>query len=250
MEKNKKISLAILNLNEIVSLRIILPKLLKYRYLVDEIIAIDGGSTDGSKEFLTKNKIKVIDQNKKYSSFEITYLKKNIMDAYWLGIKKAQFNNVIIPFTPDGNMMPKHLPKLIKKIKQGYEMVIVSRYKNNAKSYDDTLVTGFGNYMFTKIVNLLFSGNFTDLMGGYRCVNKNLFKEFKINRSNLTIAIHTQLAIGCIRSKKKYIEISGNEPKRIAGKAQVNPLINGLWEVFIIIEAYLKKNLYKSKKKI
>ena len=39
MEKNKKISLAILNLNEIVSLRIILPKLLKYRYLVDEIIA-------------------------------------------------------------------------------------------------------------------------------------------------------------------------------------------------------------------
>ena len=62
MEKNKKISLAILNLNEIVSLRIILPKLLKYRYLVDEIIAIDGGSTDGSKEFLIKNKIKVKSQ--------------------------------------------------------------------------------------------------------------------------------------------------------------------------------------------
>ena len=143
MKKNKKISLVILNLNEIVSLRIILPKVLKYRHLVDEIIAIDGGSTDGSKEFLASNKIKVIDQKKKYSSFEITYLKKNIMDAYWLGIKKAKFNNVIIPFTPDGNMMPKHLPKLIKKIKQGYDMVIVSRYKDNAKSYDDTFVTGF-----------------------------------------------------------------------------------------------------------
>ena len=123
-----------------------------------------------------------------------------------LGIKKAKFNNVIIPFTPDGNMMPKHLPKLIKKIKQGYDMVIVSRYKDNAKSYDDTFVTGFGNYMFTKIVNLLFSGNFTDLMGSYRCVHKNLFKEFKINRSNLTIAIYTQLAIGCIRSKKDILK--------------------------------------------
>ena len=63
------------------------------------------------------------------------------------------------------------------------------------------------------------------------------------NEKNITIAIHTQLAIGCIRNKKKYTEISGDEPKRIAGKAQVNPLINGLWEVFIIITSYLKKNI-------
>lgn len=248
--KSKKISLVILNLNEFDSLKVILPKILKYKKLVNEILAVDGGSTDGSREFLKKNKIRVINQDKNYSHFQITYLKKNIVDAYWLGIKKAKFDNVIIPFTPDGNMMPKHLPKLVKTIKKGFKMVIVSRYKDNARSYDDTWVTGFGNFMFTKIVNFLFNGNFTDLMGGYRCVNKNLFKEFNINEKNITIAIHTQLAIGCIRNKKKYTEISGDEPKRIAGKAQVNPLINGLWEVFIIITAYLKKNLYKSKKKI
>ena len=69
------------------------------------------------------------------------------MDAYWLGIKKAKFDNIIIPFTPDGNMMPKHLPELVKTIKKGYKMVIVSRYKDNARSYDDTWITGFGNFM-------------------------------------------------------------------------------------------------------
>ena len=248
MKKNVKISLVILNLNELESLKIILPKLIKYKKLINEIIAVDGGSKDGSKEFLKKYNIKVIDQNRKYSNFEISILKKNIVDSYWIGIKKAKFNNGIIPFTPDGNMLPKYLPNLIKKIKQGYDMVIVSRYKDKAKSHDDTLVTGFGNYMFTKIVNILFGGNFTDLMGGYRCVSKNLFKEFKINKSNLTIAIHTQLAIGCIRNKKSYVEISGDEPKRIAGAAQVNPLINGLWEVYIILQAFFVKNLYRSKK--
>ena len=67
MKKNEKISLVILNLNEIVSLKLILPELLKYRNLLDEIIAIDGGSTDGSREFLLKNKVKVIDQDQKYS---------------------------------------------------------------------------------------------------------------------------------------------------------------------------------------
>ena len=61
------------------------------------------------------------------------------MDAYWLGIKKAKFDNIIIPFTPDGNMMPKHLPELVKTIKKGYKMVIVSRYKDNAKA---TMILG------------------------------------------------------------------------------------------------------------
>ena len=149
--KSKKISLVILNLNELDSLKIILPKILKYKKLVNEILAVDGGSTDGSREFLKKNKIRVINQDKNYSHFQITYLKKNIVDAYWLGIKKAKFDNVIIPFTPDGNMMPKHLPELVKTIKKGYKMVIVSRYKDNARSYDDTWITGFGNFMFTKL---------------------------------------------------------------------------------------------------
>ena len=157
MKKNDKISLVILNLNEMTGLKLILPELLKYRNLLNEIIAIDGGSTDGSREFLLKNKIKVIDQDQKYTRYEVSILKKNIMDAYWLGIKKSKFDNVIIPFTPDGNMLPKYLPLLIDQVKKGSDMVIVSRYKDNAKSYDDTIVTAIGNYMFTKIVNIFLN---------------------------------------------------------------------------------------------
>ena len=58
--KSKKISLVILNLNELDSLKIILPKILKYKKLVNEILAIDGGSTDGSKEFLKKIKLELL----------------------------------------------------------------------------------------------------------------------------------------------------------------------------------------------
>ena len=54
-------------------------------------------------------------------------------------------------------MLPKYLPLLIDQVKKGSDMVIVSRYKDNAKSYDDTIVTAIGNYMFTKIVNILNS---------------------------------------------------------------------------------------------
>ena len=53
-------------------------------------------------------------------------------------------------------MTPEKLPDLIKKMEEGNEMVIVSRYKDGAKSYDDTLISGFGNWMFTKLVNIFF----------------------------------------------------------------------------------------------
>ncbi len=237
-----KISLVIHALNEIQGCKEVIPRIDKN--LFDEIIVVDGGSTDGTIEFLEKNNIKIIHQNKKYSKFEITFLKKNLTDAYLLGVEHSRNDYIVMPFTPDMNMIPEKLPELINKVKEGYEMVIVSRYKDGAKSYDDNYVTGFGNWLFTSLVNIFFGGKFTDLLGGYRCWNKTLLKRFNIKPR---ISVHTQLAIGCIRNKIPYTEIGGDEPARLGGVSQLNPLINGSWEVITILEAIFNRNKYKIK---
>ena len=74
---------------------------------------------------------------------------------------------------------------------------------------------------------------------------KTAISKFNIN---IRISIHTQLAIGCIRNKIPYAEIGADEPKRIGGVSQLNPLINGSWEVFTIAEAIFNWNKYKIKK--
>ena len=238
-----KFSLVIHTLNEIEGCKIIIPRINKD--LFDEIIVIDGGSTDGTIDFLKSHNLKIVHQNKKYSKFEITFLKKNLTDAYLLGIEHSRNDYVVMPFTPDVNMIPGELPNLLEKVREGYEMVIVSRYKDGAKSHDDTLISGFGNWMFTKLVNIFFGGKFTDLLGGFRCWNKNLLEKFNIN---IRISIHTQLAIGCIRNNVPYAEIGADEPKRIGGVSQLNPIINGLWEIFTIADAIFNRNKYKIKK--
>ena len=60
------------------------------------------------------------------------------------------------------------LPRLIDKMREGYDMVIGSRYLDGAVSEDDDIVTAFGNWLFTRTVNLLYGARYSDVMVIYR----------------------------------------------------------------------------------
>ncbi len=148
-----KFSLLIFSLNEMEAMRIILPRIKKE--WVDEILIIDGGSTDGTIEFSESLGFNVYKQKS-----------KGIISAFNEALEIAKYDT-IITFTPDNNMIPEKIPELVSKMKEGYDMVTVSRYFNGAKSYDDTIISGFGNWMFTTMVNVLFRANYTDVLGFY-----------------------------------------------------------------------------------
>ena len=65
-------------------------------------------------------------------------------------------------------------------MKEGYDMVIVSRYAEGAKSYDDDIVTGFGNKLFTTSINLLHGAKYTDAMVIYRAYKKSLIHDLDL----------------------------------------------------------------------
>ena len=155
-----KTTLLIAALNEIEGSKVIMPRI--NREWVDEIILVDGGSTDGTIEFFEEMGIHVVNQKS-----------KGICGAYWEGVEVAT-GDVIIPFSPDNNSIPELIPDLVKKMEEGYDMVIVSRYISGAKSEDDDFITAMGNWMFTKMVNILFGGNYTDSLVMFRAFKKEL----------------------------------------------------------------------------
>ena len=215
-----KFTLLVMTLNEIEGMQVIMPKV--RRKWFDQIIVVDGGSTDGTVEWAREQGYETYVQKQK--GFRHAY------EEVWPII----IGDVVVTFSPDGNSIPEIIPSLLSKIREGYDMVIVSRYLGEAKSADDDIVTGFGNWLFTKTVNFLHGGQYTDVMVIYRAYRKALASELellgdtaystpeKIFRTK--ISWEPLLSVRSAKAKMKVGEIPGDEPPRIGGERKLKVL--------------------------
>src|SRR5450759_1260292 len=143
-----KTTLLVMTLNEANGMKAIMPRV--DRSGLDQIIIVDGGSTDGTIEWARENGYEVYVQQK-----------KGIRHAY-LEVLPLVKGDVILSLSPDGNCPVAAIPAILDKMREGYDLVIGSRYLGDAKSEDDDFVTAFGNWLFTKTVNILHGGSYTD----------------------------------------------------------------------------------------
>ncbi len=209
--------------NEIEGLKIILPRIRREWY--SELIVIDGGSTDGTVEYLRERGVDVRPEER-----------QGVVSAYRQAFR-ASTGDIFICFSPDGNCIPELIPVLIAEARSGYDIVCVSRYLPPARSYDDGILTGIGNYFFSRLISLLFGIRFTDALGVFRAYRRaavlrmgldKLSEESWLNmRYDL---LNTWEVGGSIRAAKLGLtvkDIPGDEPKRIGGESKMSIMRNG-----------------------
>ena len=61
-------------------------------------------------------------------------------------------------------------------------MVNASSYLGDAKSEDGDLITRFRNWFFTKTINFLHDGKYTDVMVMFRAIKKYMNFEIDLNK--------------------------------------------------------------------
>ncbi len=229
-----KVTVIAPTMNEIDGIKWFLPKLNKDWY--DELIFADGGSKDGTVEYLKEKGYRVIIQTG-------VGLPNAYDEAY-----RLVTGDIIITITPDGNSLPELIPGMVEKIKEGYDMVIASRYLGGAKSEDDDVFTGFGNKMFTAIINFLFRASYTDTLVGLRAYSRAAIEKMRLYdqdrqgwlkaRFCLMNSWETGASIRAAKLKLKVLSIPGDEPKRIGGERKMSIVRNGIGVVLQIAHEF------------
>jgi glycosyltransferase involved in cell wall biosynthesis len=219
-----KTSLIVLTLNEFEGFKKIMPKV--NRKWVDEIIVIDGGSTDGTPELAKKMGYKVITQRNRGRG-----------EAFRLGLEKSK-GDLLVYFSPDGNEDPKDIPKLLEKANEGYDMVIASRFGNGSKSYDATFIRLIGNKFFTLLINMLFGLHLSDAVNGFRAITRKAMESIKTDAVYFDIEI--QMTMRCARKGYKISEIPTIEYPRVFGKGKLSTIKDGFRYLKLILIEFFK----------
>ena len=203
--------------NEIEGMKLIMPQI--KREWVDQIIILDGGSTDGTIEWAREN-----------GYFVYVQQQRGLRHAYMEVLPYVE-GDVILTFSPDGNSIPGLIPPLLDLMRDGCDMAIVSRYLGPARSQDDDWLTGFGNWLFTRTVNVLFHGHYTDAMVIYRAYKKQLIHDLELDRDaayscpetlfHTIVSWEPLLSARAAKRRLRIAEIPGDEPPRVGGERKL-----------------------------
>ncbi|MBF0510867.1 MAG: glycosyltransferase [Candidatus Omnitrophica bacterium] len=225
-----KTTLLVPTLNEAVGMRAVMPKVKKE--WVDQVLIVDGNSKDGTADIAREMGYDVVMQKS-----------PGIRGAYMDALPFIK-GDVILTFSPDGNSIPELIPECLLKIKEGYDMCIVSRYAKGAKSYDDDVITAFGNWLFTGSINLLHRAHYTDAMVIYRAYPKQLIYDLDLDKDasysfeeklfKTKISWEPLLSIRAAKRRLKLIDIPGDEPAREGGERKLQILKWGAAYMFEI----------------
>ena len=158
----QRISIILPAKNEAESLRILLPVLRK-NFHDDEIIVVNDGSTDATREVCDQNQVRVITHV--YSMGNGAAIKTGARNAT---------GEILMFMDADGQHDPRDINRLIEKIDAGYDMAVGARQIDTHAS----LFRRIGNTLYNKLATLMTGYPIEDLTSGFRAARTRHFRQF------------------------------------------------------------------------
>jgi len=179
-----------------------------------EIIVVDDGSVDRTREYASRYKAIVLSNG------------RNRGKGYALrkGFRNAQ-GNIILTVDADGSHDPKEIPLLIKTILNGADIVTGSRFLGSQKDHTSKLHL-FGNKLINMAIMVLTKKLVTDSQTGLRAIKKEVLQ--KINLESNGFEIETEITVKGLKNGFRFQEIPINCRKREYGKSRIRTISDGI----------------------
>ena len=163
--------------------------------------------------------------------------KKGYGNALIEGMNNVQTEYLCI-FNADGSFDPKYLKQMLIACQNNLDFIFASRYMNNAGSDDDTIVTKLGNFVFTKIGNIFFSLNISDILYTFILGKTDSFKKLNLISNDFCLCV--EIPLKAKKAGMKFIDLASYERKRLAGEKKVNEFHDGLKILLYMVKSFFK----------
>ena len=210
-----RVSAVIPTLNEAENLPHVLPRIPEG---VDEVVLVDGHSTDGTVEVARRlyPSIRIVQQDGKGKG-----------NALRCGFAAAT-GDIIVMLDADGSTDPGEIPAFVGALLAGADFAKGSRFLQGGGTSDMPLYRKMGNWGFVFLVRSLFQGSYSDLCYGYNAFWKRVLPQLALDCNGFEV--ETLMNIRALRAGLRVVEVPSFEADRVYGTSNLRTFPDG-WRV-------------------
>jgi glycosyltransferase involved in cell wall biosynthesis len=179
-----------------------------------EIIVVDDGSTDKTRLLAERHKAIILTNG----------TNKGKGDALKRGFQNA-IGNIIITMDADGSHQPEEIPRLLKPLLNGADIVAGSRFLGRQQRGSVKRLHILGNHLFNFLIFLLTKKHITDSQTGFRAYKKRVIQEIEFTSDGYEV--ETELTVKTLKNGYLIQEEPITCEKRKNGISRLNALFDG-----------------------
>ena len=207
-----RVSVIIPTLNEERNLCHVLPRVPTW---VDEVLIVDGRSTDGTVSEARRllPGVRIIEETEPGKG-----------RAIFSGMRAAT-GDIIVALDADGSMDPADIARYVYSLMAGADFVKGSRFVHGARTDDMGPLRRLGNRGLTEMVRHLYGGHYSDLCYGYFALWRDVLPYLEGDAPGFEVETH--VSVRALAAGMQVVEVPSFEAERIHGTSNLNTFRDG-----------------------
>jgi glycosyltransferase involved in cell wall biosynthesis len=198
----------------------------KSKKYATDVIVYDDGSTDDTS-VLAKDAGATVIKSPKNAGYGSAI--RALFQA-----AREQDADIMVTLDSDGQHNPEQIPDVIEPIKQGFDIVLGSRYLRDKDKAKVPKIRSFGIKTITKLAQSASYKGITDSQSGFRAYSKNALS--KINLFEDGMSVSTEILIRASEKNLSVTEVPITVNYDIKNTSTHNPITHGIAVLYSVFQ--------------